>query len=50
MYWIVPIKAPTSVCRVVTTRSESVLRATPKSMTFGTPLEVTKMLLGLRSR
>lgn len=41
---------PTSVCKVVTARSLSVPRATPKSMIFTWPVESTRILPGLGSR
>ena len=50
MYCTVPISCPTSVCRVVTAMSLSVVRATPKSITFTMPAPSTRMLLGFRSR
>ncbi len=46
---VLPTMACTSVC-IVTDLSLSVLRATPKSMIFGTPSGVTRILSGLRSR
>ena len=48
MYWSVPTSCPTSVWSVVTARSESVARATPKSMIFGSPAESTRMFAGLQ--